>query len=91
MGWEDFKSRRLGMAEEQDQQKGEKQKGMMETIMTVPGAKVLGKQEDKKKAAEQIMRNYEDRPTSRDEKIMEDFEDSVHHDAKSIGERIEDN
>jgi hypothetical protein len=79
------------MAEEQDPKKDEKQKGMWETIMSVPGTKVLGKQGDKKKAAEQILRNYEDRPSSRNEKIMEDFEDSVHHDAKSIGERIEEN
>lgn len=78
------------MAEEQDQQKGEPQKSMYNKIMSVPGAKVLGKQEDKKKAAEQILRNYQDLPTSRNEKIMEDFEDSVHHDAKSIGERIEE-
>jgi hypothetical protein len=80
------------MAEEQDQQEGEPQKkSMYDKIMSVPGAKVIGKQEDKKKAAEQIMRNYEDHPTSRNEKIMKDFEDSVHHDAKSIGERIEEN
>lgn len=78
------------MAEEQDQQKGEPQKSMYNKIMSVPGAKVLGKQEDKKKAAEQILRNYQDLPTSRNEKIMEDFEDSVHHEAKSIGERIEE-
>lgn len=72
------------MAEEQDK------KSMMEKIMSVPGAKVIGKQEDKKKAAERIMKAYEDRPSFRNEKIMEDFEDSVHHDAKSIGERIEE-
>ena len=78
------------MAEEQDEKKGGQQKSMMESIMGVPGAKVIGKQGDKKKAADQIMKAYEDRPSFRNEKIMEDFEDSVHHEAKSIGERIEE-
>ena len=62
---------------------------MYDKIMNVPGAKAIGKPEDKKKAAEQIMKSYEDRPSSRDESIMDQFADSVNQPAKSIGERIE--
>lgn len=74
------------MAEEKAE---EQKKSMIETIQTVAGTKVLGPAGDKKKAAERILRSYEDRSSSRNEKIMADFEDSVNHDAKSLGERIE--
>ena len=77
------------MAEERDQPKDEQQKSMIETIMSATGSKVLGPQGDKKKAAERILRSYEDRPSFRNDKIMEDFADSVNHEAKSLGERIE--
>lgn len=78
------------MAEERDQPKDEQKKSMIETIMTVQGAKVLGPPGDKKKAADRIMASYEDAPSFRNEKIMKDFEDTVNKPAKSIGERIEE-
>jgi hypothetical protein len=62
---------------------------MYDKIMNVPGAKPIGKPEDKKKAADHILKSYEDRASSRDESIMENFADSVNKPARSIGERIE--
>jgi hypothetical protein len=73
------------MADEQEEQG----KSMYDKIMSVPGAKPIGKQEGKKKAGDHILKSYEDRPSSRDESIMENFADSVNKPAKSIGERLE--
>lgn len=74
------------MSEDQEQ---EQKKSMIETIMSVPGTKVLGPPGDKKAAAERILASHQDRPSFRNEKIMDDFADSVNHAPKSIGERLE--
>lgn len=68
----------------------EEQKSMIETIMSVPGAKVIGPAGDKKAAQQRILDSHSDRPSFRNEKIMDDFADSVNHAPKSIGERLED-
>lgn len=77
------------MAEEQEHKEQEQKKSMIETIMSVPGTKVLGPPGDKKAAAERILTSLKDRPSVRNEKIMDDFADSVNHAPKSLGERIE--
>ncbi|MGQ0678558.1 MAG: hypothetical protein ACT4OM_02680 [Actinomycetota bacterium] len=77
------------MAEEQQDQEQDQQKSMIETIMSVPGTKVLGPPSDKKKAAERLLNAHADRPSYRKESIMEKFEDSINHAPKSIGERLE--
>lgn len=68
----------------------EEQKSMIETIMSVPGTKVIGPAGDKKAAQQRILDSHSDRPSFRNEKIMDDFADSVNHAPKSIGERLED-
>lgn len=67
----------------------EEQKSMIETIMSVPGTKVIGPAGDKKAAQQRILDSHSDRPSFRNEKIMDEFADSVNHAPKSIGERLE--
>lgn len=64
-------------------------KGMYESIMEVPGTKVIGLPPDKKKQNEQILKAYADSEQTRDPRIMKEFEDSMNHPPRSIGERIE--
>jgi hypothetical protein len=64
---------------------------MNETISKVEGTKKIGLPPDRKKAADHILKSYADSPETRDPRIMENFEDSMNEEPKSIGERIEGN
>lgn len=64
-------------------------KGMYESIMDVAGTKVIGLPPDKKKQGDQLLKAYADREETRDPRIMKEFEDSMNHPPRSIGERIE--
>ena len=74
------------MAEEEQEQK----KSMIETIRRSRAPRCSGPpggQEEGSRSDSRCLTRVGQ--SSRNEKIMKDFEDSVNHDPKSIGERIE--